>query len=76
MADSTDLATAKRLLDAAKDAGFAFQRIATGEDAPLRGLRRSAEFLDEIYIGGCGQPNSCTAIRRRRCTLLVPGGHR
>lgn len=74
MADSPDLAAAKRLLDAAKDAGFSFQRIAPGEDAPLRGVRQSTEWLDEIHLGGLWAPQSCTAIRRRRSSLVVPGG--
>jgi hypothetical protein len=74
MVDSPDLAAAKRLLDAAKDAGFAFQRIAPGEDAPLRGVRQSTQWLDEIHLGGLWAPQSCTAIRRRRSSLVVPGG--
>jgi len=74
MVDSPDLAAAKRLLDAAKDAGFAFQRIAPGEDAPLRGVRQSTHWLDEIHLGGLWAPQSCTAIRRRRSSLVVPGG--
>jgi hypothetical protein len=74
MADSPDLAAAKRLLDAAKDAGFTFQRIAAGEDAPLRGVRQSTRWLDEIHLGGLWAPQSCTAIRRRRSSLVVPGG--
>jgi hypothetical protein len=74
MADSPDLAAAKRLLDAAKEQGFTFQRIAPGPDGPLRGVRRTVEFVDEVYVGGCGQPDSCTAIRRRRSSLVVPGG--
>ena len=65
---------AKRLLDTAKDQGFTFQRIAPGSDGPLRGVRETVEFLDEIYLAGCGQPESCTAIRRRRSPLVVPGG--
>jgi hypothetical protein len=37
MADSPELAAAKRLLDEAKDQGFRFERLAPGEDGPLRG---------------------------------------
>jgi hypothetical protein len=74
MAVSPQLAAAMRLLDAAKDAGFGFQRIAPGPDGPLLGTRQIPEFLDEIYVAGCGEPDSCTAIRRRRCSLIVPGG--
>jgi hypothetical protein len=74
MADSPDLVAAKRLLDAAKDAGFTFQRIAPGKDAPLRGVRESTQWLDEVHLGGFWAPQSCTAIRRRRSSLVVPGG--
>jgi len=74
MADSPDLAAAKRLLDAAKDAGFSFQRIAPGDDAPLLGVRQSTQWFDEIHLGGLWAPQSCTAIRRRRSSLVVPGG--
>lgn len=66
------MAAAKRLLDLAKDRGFAFQRIALGPDGPLRGMRQSAEWVDEVYLGGFS--DSCTAIRRRRSSLVVPGG--
>jgi hypothetical protein len=38
MVDSPELAAAKRLLGAAKDQGFTFQRIAPGPDGPLRGI--------------------------------------
>ena len=71
-ADGPQLAAAKRLLDAAKDAGFAFQRIAPGPDGPLRGVRQTREWMDEIYLGGFA--DSCTALRRRRYSLVVPGG--
>lgn len=72
--DSSDVAAAKRLLDAAKCKGFAFVRIAPGEDAPLRGVRQSVEWVDEIYVAGLWERDSCSAIRRRRCSLIVPGG--
>ena len=72
--ESPELRAAKSLLDAAKDAGFRFERIALGPDGPLRGVRETVEFLDEIYVTGCGQPDSCTALRRRRSSLIVPGG--
>lgn len=74
MGESPDLIAAKRLLDAAKTAGFAFERIAPGEDGPLRGTRHSLEWFDELYLRGFGQPDSCSAVRRRRCSLIVPGG--
>jgi hypothetical protein len=72
--DSPDLAAAKRLLDAAKLQGFSFQRIAPGPDGPLRGVRETPEFVDELYIAGMWAPESCAAIRRRRFSLIVPGG--
>ena len=74
MADSPELAAAKRLLDKAKDQGFRFERVAPGEDGPLRGVRDTPEHRDEIYLAGFAAPESCTAIRRRRCSLIVPGG--
>ncbi len=72
MAESPELAAAKRLLDAAKSGGFAFERIAPGEDGPLRGVGESADWLDEIYLGGFSW--QCHATRRRRWSLIVPGG--
>src|SRR5205085_11078820 len=39
--DDPDVAAAKRLLDAAKRVGFAFQRVAPGEDGPLFGVRET-----------------------------------
>lgn len=72
IADNPDLMAAMRLLDAAKDAGFTFQRIAPGPDGPLRGMRESIAWQDEIYLGGFA--NSCHATRRRRWSLIVPGG--
>lgn len=74
MADSPDLAAAKRLLDAAKNRGFTFARIAPGPDGPLRGVRETVDWCDEIYLAGWGQLDSCTAIRCRRSSLVVPGG--
>ncbi len=61
-----------RLLDIAKDRGFTFERIAPGEDGPLRGVRETVEWQDEIYLGGFA--DSCAAVRRRRWSLVVPGG--
>ena len=65
MADSPELVAAKRLLDEAKDRGFRFERVAPGEDGPLRGVRNTPEHRDEIYLAGFAAPESCTAIRRR-----------
>jgi hypothetical protein len=71
-ADSPGVAVAKRLLDGAKAHGFHFERIADGPDAPLVGVRESIQWRDEIYLAGFS--DSCTAIRRRRSSLIVPGG--
>jgi hypothetical protein len=71
-ADSPDVTAAKRLLDTAKDAGFVFVRIAPGEDGPLRGIRETVNWVDEIYLAGFG--DSCSAVRRRRWSLVVLGG--
>jgi hypothetical protein len=72
MTDCPELVAAMRLLDAAKDAGFAFQRIAPGQDGPLRGMRVTVAWQDEIYLGGFA--NACHATRRRRWSLIVPAG--
>ncbi|MGH3935737.1 MAG: hypothetical protein ACRDS1_12310 [Pseudonocardiaceae bacterium] len=40
----------------------------------MRGVRETVEFLDEIYVAGFWESDSCTAIRRRRSSLVVPGG--
>jgi hypothetical protein len=32
------------------------------------------QWRDEIYLAGFWAPNSCSATRRRRCSLVVPGG--
>jgi hypothetical protein len=68
------LIAAKRLVDLARDQGFVFQRVAPGEDGPLRGVRETVEWVDEIYLSGFWQENSCHATRRHRSSLLVPGG--
>lgn len=66
------LAAAQRLVDEAKGLGFRFERIGTGEDAPLQGKRDGMNYVDEIYLAGFHR--DCTAIRRRRSSLIVPGG--
>jgi hypothetical protein len=71
MTESPELAAAKRLLDAAKNGGFRFERIATGQDAPLLGVRESLEWRDTIYLGGFSC--SCSATRARKSSLIVPG---
>jgi hypothetical protein len=67
-----ELAAAKRLLDLAKDQGFAIQRITPGEDGSLFARRETLEYRDEIYIGGFG--DSCHATRARKSSLIVQGG--
>lgn len=74
MTDSPEVAAAKRLLDVAKTGGFRFQRIAPGPDGPLLGVRDTSQHRDEIYLGGFWNPDSCHATRRRRPSLVVPGG--
>jgi hypothetical protein len=72
--DSPDVVTAKRLLDAARSEGFSFHRVAPGPDGPLLGVRESEQWQDQIYLGGFSEPDSCSATRRRRSSLVVPGG--
>jgi hypothetical protein len=74
MADSPEVAAAKRLLDDAKSGGFAFQRTGPGPDAPVFGVRETGEWVDEIVLAGFWEPESCVAVRRRRSSLVVPGG--
>jgi hypothetical protein len=59
-------------MDGAKVEGFRFERIAEGPDAPVVGVRDSVGYRDEIYLAGFS--DSCTAIRRKRFSLIVPGG--
>ncbi|MGB6165001.1 MAG: hypothetical protein WCF33_15550 [Pseudonocardiaceae bacterium] len=72
MTESPELAAAKPLLDAAKGRGFTFEWITVGEDASLSGVRGSTGWLDEVYVGGLF--SGCSAARRRRYSLVVPGG--
>jgi hypothetical protein len=74
MSDSPELAAAKRLLDTAKDRGFAFRRVAPGPDGPLWGVRQTVDWVDEMYLGGFWRKGCCSATRRRRCSLVMPGG--
>lgn len=62
MADSPELAAAKRLLDLAKNQGFAFQRVASGEDGPLFARRKTIEYRDEIYLGGLAERCHATPV--------------
>ncbi len=70
--ESPDLVVAKRLLDAAKQGGFHFQRVAPGPDGPLWGVRETLGWRDTIYLAGFGR--ACTATRARKSSLIVPGG--
>lgn len=70
-ADSPDLRAAMRLVDLAKEQGFAFTRTDISTDAPLRGVRETTEFIDEVVVAGFS--DSCEATRRRRYSLVVPG---
>ncbi|MGH3763598.1 MAG: hypothetical protein ACRDS0_33885 [Pseudonocardiaceae bacterium] len=72
MPDGPELAAAKRLLDLARHQGFAFERVAPGEDGPLLGVRESSEYRDQIYLGDFY--SGCTATRARKSSLIVPGG--
>lgn len=71
MADSPELAAAKRLLDTAKHDGFVFQRVAPGDDGPLLGTREGADYRDTCYLGGFS--DYCHAIRTRKSRLVIPG---
>lgn len=70
--ESPELAAAKRLLDAAKDQGFTFQRVAPGPDGPLVGVRETVDYRDTCYLSGFGA--GCYATRARKYSLVVPGG--
>jgi hypothetical protein len=72
VADSPDLATGRRLLDAVKGCGFTFARIAPGPDGPIEGVRENDQWRDVIHIGGFS--SSCYAWRERQSSLIVPGG--
>ena len=72
IAEGPELRAAKRLLDLAKNQGFAFQRIAPGPDGPLFARRDTLEHHDEIYLGGFS--DSCHATRARKSSLIVPSG--
>jgi hypothetical protein len=70
--DGPDVAAAKRLLDAAKRVGFAFQRVAPGEDGPLFGVRETLTYRDTCYLGGFS--TGCSATRSRKSSLVTPSG--
>lgn len=67
--ESADLVIAKRLLDYAKQGGFAFQRTAPGEDGPLVGCRVGDSCIDLIHIEGFS--HDCFAWRKRVSPLIV-----
>jgi hypothetical protein len=70
--DSPDVVIATRLLDHAKQCGFAFRRAALGEDGPLVGQRVSGSWVDVIHIAGFSR--DCLAVRQRTSSLILPGG--
>lgn len=71
MGESPDVVIGMRLLDTARSHGFTFRRIAPGPDGPLWGVRETEDWEDRIYLGGFSQ--DCSATRRRKSSLLVPG---
>lgn len=71
--ESPDVVTGYRLIDTAKRCGFQFQRLAPGPDGPLWGVRDTEDWYDTLYLSGFWQPGSCSAIRRRKSSLIVPG---
>lgn len=68
--DSPDVVIAKELLDHAKLQGFAFWRVAPGEDAPLMGKRMGNDWVDILHIAGFSR--DCLAVRQR-ISSLIPG---
>ena len=72
VADSPDVISGKRPLDAARDSGFVFARIAPGPDGPIEGVRENDQWRDVIHIGGFS--SSCYAWRERQTSLILPGG--
>lgn len=71
VAESPEVVIGMRLLDAAKRHGFQFRRIAPGPDGPLWGVRETEEWQDSVYLGGFSE--GCSATRRRKSSLLIPG---
>lgn len=70
--DGPDVTAAKRLLDAAKREGFAFQRIAPGEDGLLFGVRETLVCRDTCYLGWFSA--DCSATRTQKSSFVIPGG--
>ncbi|MGH3753847.1 MAG: hypothetical protein ACRDRP_14335 [Pseudonocardiaceae bacterium] len=70
--DSPDVVIAKGLLDQARLRGFAFWRIAPGEDAPLVGRRVGADWVDVLHLAGFSR--DCLALRQRTSALILLGG--
>jgi hypothetical protein len=66
--------TGKRLLDAAKEHGFVFRRIAPGPDGPLEGVREVDGWRDVLHLGGF--TSDCYAWRERRSSLVLPSSVR
>ena len=70
--DGAEVTAAKRLLNAAKREGFAFHRVAPGEDGPLFGVRETLTYRDTCYLGGFS--TGCSATRTRKSSLVIPSG--
>ncbi|MGH3754643.1 MAG: hypothetical protein ACRDRP_18485 [Pseudonocardiaceae bacterium] len=70
--DSPDVVIAKGLLDQAKLSGFAFRRVAPGEDGPLVGQRAGSDWVDVLLIAGFSR--DCLALRQRTSSLILLGG--
>ena len=73
VAESPDVVIGMRLLDTAKRQGFQFRRLAPGPDGPLWGIQDTENWRDTIYLSGFWAPDSCSAVRRRKSSLIVPG---
>ncbi len=69
--DSPDVVIAKELLDHVKIRGFAFWRVAPGEDGPLIGKRAGGDWVDVIHIAGFSR--DCLAVRQRTSSLILLG---
>ncbi|MDQ3764946.1 MAG: hypothetical protein M3460_26575 [Actinomycetota bacterium] len=70
--DSSDLVTAKLLLDHAKLRGFKFQRVTPGEDGHWRDTKSVVGWVDLIHIEGFSR--DCFACRKWISSLIVPEG--
>ncbi|MGH3930082.1 MAG: hypothetical protein ACRDTF_08915, partial [Pseudonocardiaceae bacterium] len=72
MGESPDVVAGMRLIDVAEGHGFRFRRLAADPDGPLWGVRDTDDWHDTIYLSGFWEPDSCSATRCRKSSLLVP----